>query len=389
MFEQPAWLALAVLALPWLWWSRRRAPRDWRVGGLQPFEELPARGGAQRRVPPSAWVGLVAILLAVAGLARPRAGGASAVIVWDRSLSAGGPQLEAALQAAANEFRARQGVAVKVVEVGGPGAPAAEQELMQACRLHAAAAWLVLTDRPAPLGLPHGVVWPEFPGPAANAAILQVFPDQDGSGLWVVWEQWNREGALELVADGGDRVVLEPSDPAGGGPQRTLVQLEHGAELRLVTRDGGPPDDRPQDDVWFVPPRVSSVRLPPAAHADWDLAVEALWPGAEVVRAGEADLRVEFGTAESGPRRLVLRRDPFATGDEAAAVARVAETARALLLPPAPRARSECRPDDERATWPADVELAGTWAGRVLGRALAGLGGLLYLLAIVLRRFGA
>ncbi len=385
MFEHPAWLALLFLAVPWiLFWPRRRAPRPWPVGGLDPFAALPPGGGARRRWPPSLFAALAALALGVVAVAGPRRT-APGVVLLDASLSMPRGRQDEAL-AAVRAFGEDQGGDLKTVLLGSQSQAVAEAEIFRALRRFAGVPLLVVTDRPRPRGLPALVGWKTLSWSGGNAAILNVYSGQ-AAGEWRVhWMQWGLAGPLELAVNG--KTVRSLSGDEG---IESLTALPPRARLELRRPGGEAPDAHPRDDAWTLPPVIRRVLLPAGAGPQWERTVRALWPQAEPVADPPCDLEIGLGPAPARSKapRLLLPEDPFGKEGEPEAVVEVARKAAPFLEVPAPRPRSECRPDPTPAVWPAGEKLPPVnRSGQALARALAGLGGLLFLLALLLRGQG-
>ncbi|TAH38651.1 MAG: hypothetical protein EYC70_04590 [Planctomycetota bacterium] len=373
MFEQPLALALLLLAVPWLVWARRGAPRPWQVGGLEPFRGLPSAGGERRRWPPSLFLGLMGLACGVAALAGPRWRGAPLLRVEDHSLSSlGGWDLAAAPQ---------RRVAGTVV-VGAPDQPAAEGEILAALRVHGCGARTeIVTDRPAPRRAPAWLHW-RSPWPQAmvsNAAILAAWTEDDG---WHVhWAAWNLEGPLWLAVEGQPRLELEGAQGVaelGAVPPASLISLQ--------ASSGQAPDQRPADDVWRVPGPLA-LDLPPEADPRWRAAVQSALPEFTFQAQAGHRLPIRF-VPDADAQSVFFPGDPFARQPELEAVAEIARGLAAWRARwgGAPRPRSECEPPGAPLSWPQDLTAVQPVAAG--GRWLAAAGLLLYLAALALRSRG-
>ncbi|RMH01224.1 MAG: hypothetical protein D6702_11950 [Planctomycetota bacterium] len=370
---RPAGLLLLFLAVPWILRSRRRRPRPWVVGGLEPFRELTARAPRRRGWPLSLWLGLSALVaasLAAAGPVRPCF---APLWILDRSPSCvGDPAL------AGPAFQPPP--AAETIRIRGGEHGLTAGELLETVRLEGAGRWVVVvTDLPAPAGLPEAVEWRRLPRSGRNAALLDVWRDGEG-GLQVRWGNWTGRSirleapGAELPLTGEEGVARIPEPPPG-----TI--------LRLAADDGRPlGDDQPVDDLWTVRP-APVVRLPESADPRWEDALRAAWPGCRPRRgaaaaAEEPVLAVRFG----GEGPLAFTEDPFRVLPEIEAVAEVAgrlERARRSWV--GTRPWRECAPAPATPAWegpaPQPARLDASWP-----LAAAGLG--LYLLSLLFRRLG-
>lgn len=389
-FDFPEALILLALAVPWIAWGRQAEPRDWPVGGLEPFREALGVAPARRRWPPSLWLGLLALVCGALAAAGARLGGGADLVVEDRSFSCFGGDLgmkaEVRVRAWFHEAVAPLLRGADLVTVGSPAEPAAEEEIFAALRLHGLRRrTAVVTDRPAPTGLPAGVRWLNPPLPAhrdRNAALLHAWPEDPG---WRVrWARWGDVGPIALWRNGGPAEELEGEEGIAALPGAVA-----GDRLEVRRRDGSAADEWPQDDALLLGgPRI---RVPPPAAAAWELAVRAVWPGAEVVRSGPADFEVRLGVvpapgAEDSP--WDFQADPFGTLPELEAVAELHRRLEPLQLRYGGhrRPRSECEPPGPPRPWPADLRAPRAPPASSLPMALLGLA--LYLGSLALRHHG-
>lgn len=374
----PGFLALLLLAAPWILAARRRQPLAWTVGDLAPFRQLDAVAGPRRGWPPSLLIGLAALLcgsLAAAGLRRPAR---EPIWIVDGSFS-----FAAHPAAAAAPWRAP--ASAEAVVVGTLEEPLPARALLAAIRLHGSGRRvIVLTDRSAPPATPAQIHWRRLPRSARNAAILELWTEADHARLR--WAAWGITESLALRRGGR----LLPLDTTGGAEgQIHLDALQPGERLELVDGAGAAlADDQPQDDVWLVAEPARFV-LPDSADPRWEDALAAAWPGCVVGRGGAA------GTAagalavrlDGGAAALSFAGDPFARATELEAVAEIARR-----LAPAwksyHRARpwSECAPASPTPAWEDRLPAAVAW--RDASRPLAWVGLILFGLALALRRGG-
>ncbi len=358
-FERPAFLALLLLALPWIHWLRRQEARAHAVGGLEPFRRFEREAGARRRGWPWALLcALGALTCAALALARPGFGGRPEYLLLDRSLSAR--------------------------SCGLPDPPARGRVVLEAASgllellagLPAAARAEVWTDLRPPADLPARFRWNDEAFQACagpNAAILGARPVAERR--WSVhWQAEAGTGALQLVSDAGDRVAM----PAG---EEGVSEIEVGARatrLEIQRADGAAPDRRSDHDWRLDPGRWS---IPADWDARWERAAAAALPGFRIQRA-------------PGAPPAPFAADPLAELTELEAVAWLAARLRAAsdaAQPPRPAA--ECRAAPPAEAWFARPAAASSPASG-LSRAFGWAGAVLLLLAclacvIPLRRSSA
>ncbi|HEX9794012.1 MAG TPA: hypothetical protein VGC54_08520 [Planctomycetota bacterium] len=385
MFDRPLGLGLLLFAVPLWFWARRNAPRQWLVGGLDPFAFLPASTGTARRVPLSLLAGLLALAAASIALAGPRLSSARGLCILDASFS----HLALADAAALEASRSRHSAVVDadLVVVGGPAEPAAEAALFDALRRAGAGRpWRVLTDRPRPLGCPDSVVWEtsplldRTPPVPENAALLAAW--HDAAGLHLHWANWGAGTTLAVEVGAGG-----PQAPLEGMEGTVLLALPaHSVDLRLIGAPAaGSAAQRADDSLAWTHYRV---RLAAGADPAWVDVLGALLPGSFELVA-ELDTDVDFAVTFGAGLGDLLPADPFRNADPLAAL-EIAAAALARHLPsvaPA-RARKEVEPDLHPRQWPAD--LTATTQSPVPGgeRWFAGAGVVLYALALLLRARG-
>jgi len=307
------------------------------------------------------------------------------VVLLDASLSMPRGR-EAEVLAAIRAFGKERGVDLKTVVLGSESEAVGEAEIFRALLRYAGVPLLVVTDRPRPRGLPASVGWKTLSWSGGNAAILNVYRGEEAGEWRVHWARWDLPGPLELAGNGKTLQSL-----SGNEGIESLTALPARARLELRRPGGGALDAHPRDDAWTIPPVVRRVLLPAGAGPQWERTVRALWPEAEPVADPPCDLEIGIGAAPARTKvpRLLLPADPFLKGSEQEAVMEVARQAGPFLLKPAVRPRSECRPAPTRAVWPSGEKLPPVnRSGQALARALAGLGGLLFLLALLLRGQG-
>lgn len=339
-FERPAFLALLLLALPWILWLRRQEARAHPVGGLEPFRPFARESGARRRGwPPALLCALGALTCAALALARPGFGGRPEYLVLDRSLS---------VRACGLEEPAARGRIVLAAEDG-------LLELLGS--LPAAARAEIWTDLPEPAGLPARFRWNDEAFQACagpNAALLAARPaaERRWSAHWLAEPG---TGPLQLVSDAGDRLALP--DAAEG-----LSEIEVGAgatRLEIQRADGAAPDRR-RDHDWSLEPGAWSV--PSDWDPRWEAAAAAARPGFRIVRA-------------AGAPPAPFAADPLAELGDLEAVAFLADRLRAAAdAAQPPRPAAECRAGPAGERWQPSRSAASPAASPV-PRGLGWLGG--------------
>ncbi len=375
---RPWGLALLLLALPWIRWAQRRAPLAWPVGGLEPFRALAGKARRRRGWPLSLWLGLSALLTASLAASGPRQPESRSLWLVDGSFSyAAHPEAAAPdWQPPADADRRR---------VGELGVASAPELLLDAARLDGAGRRVVvLTDQPAPEGLPASVEWRRRPSSGRNAAILDCWPE--GEGLLLRWGRWGGGGALSLAAGDQDWELR------GDGGLLRLPSLPAGTELLLRAGSGRPwVDDQPQDDRWRLPEAVLFL-LPAEADERWEAALQAAWPGCrwqrgpepaaeEVGGMGGTRFRIRF----DGAGVFGFAADPFQQESELDAVALIGDRLASAYQDWHPaRPWQECAPPGPAPAWPGGPEAPVRW--RDASRALAAVGLLLYLASLLARR---
>ncbi len=371
MFESPAFLLLLGLVPPWVWWSLRRRPRSWPVGGLEPFRGLPQASGRRRRAALEAWLGALALGAGALALAGPRSAPAPGPLLLDRSLSHLGPDPGP--------------VPAGVLAVGGPGEAVDARRLLEELRrLGPPPGTRVRTDLAPPRGLPPDLDWGPSAAarPAADArGVLRQLWFEDGA--WRV--HWIRlaPGALRLEA--GTRILELPAGETEGIAVLG-ADLAPGTVLRL--RAPAQEDPLPWPQLRVHRPLVFSI--PREASEGLRRGLRALYPGAvlrERPGPGEAVAAGSWRHLAFGPGGLLPAGDPFPGAEPLEALARLQaalEAARArdpeaAREPPPAWPREEFLPAPP-LDWPEDLEpLPAGGGGLDLPLAAAGL--LLLLLA--------
>ena len=397
MFEHPWAFLLLGLAVPWILWSRRRAPGRLPVGGLEPFRSFAGRGGARRRLPLSLLLALAALAAGTVAVANPRTESLPPVVIEDRSFSAFGVRLRATSFEEVDEDLPRAFRRAERQDVGDQRTVVREPELFEAIRLVGGGRRiLVVTDRPEPQGLPDQVSWHRLGGPTAdladrNAAILNAWQED---GTWQVhWAAWGALPPLRLMrAAKEERTQVAVLDGTGG-----VVRVDDGSRgdlLFLDGRDGVALRDAQRNDETWLLTTVATFVLPEGADPRWAAAVDAAWPGSQTsVTVPEGAVLGSVFLVDFDDRgdesTFVFDGDPFTTMPELEAVAEIADritSQRVVMAAGMPRPRAECEPPGEPVEWQGELPAPVAYRSSAWSWALAGLG--LYLASLLALRLG-